>query len=174
MTFQIQKDRMTRSTCFTRYFCVYWILILIIINLFCPILDELLMTFLIDCRWLLSMHCTWCLSLPRTTSSEILGAHPVYMVRYLLFCASGFYISSNMCIWGEGRNECTSRIKLDCTRLSLNYLSINLNYLVNNFRKEFLLLNWITALLHFQISVEQSRLDCLWFLLLNALSVTFS
>ena len=150
MTFQIQKDRMMRSTCFTRYFCVYWILISIIINLFCPIFDELLMTFLLDCRWL-STHCTWCLFLPRTTSSKILGAHPLYMVRYLFFCAGGFYMSSNMCIWGEGRNECTSCIKLDCTRLSLNYLSINLNYLVNNFMTEFLLLNWITALLHFQI-----------------------
>ena len=132
MTFQIQKDRMTRSTCFARYFSVYLILILIIINLF-PILDELPMTFLLDCHWLLSRHCTWCLSLPRTTSSEILGAHPLYMVRYLLFCANGFYMSSNMYIWGEGRNECTSCIKLDCTRLSLNYLSINLDYLVNNF-----------------------------------------
>ena len=149
MTFQIQKDQMTRSICFARYFCVYWILILIIINLFCPIFDELLMTFLLDCRWL-STHCTWCLFLPRTTSSKILGAHPLYMVRYLFFCAGGFYMSSNMCIWGEGRNECTSHIKLYCTRLSLNYLSINLDYLVNNFLTEFLLLNWITALLHFQ------------------------
>ena len=149
MTFQIQKDRMTRSTCFARYFSVYWILILIIINLF-PILDELPMTFLLDCRWLLSRHCTWCLSLPRTTSSEILGAHALYMVRCLLFCSNGFYMSSNMYIWREGRNECTSRIKLDCTRLSWNYLSINLNYLVNNFMTEFLLLNWITALLRFQ------------------------
>ena len=114
-----------------------------------PNFDELLMTFLLDCRWL-STHCTWCLFLPRTTSSKILGAHPLYMVRYLFFCAGGFFMSSNMCIWGEGRNECTSHIKLYCTRLSLNYLSINLDYLINNFLTEFLLLIWITALLHFQ------------------------
>lgn len=49
------------------------------VNLFCPIFDKLLLFFLLDCCWL-STDRTWCLFLPATASSEILGAHPLYMV----------------------------------------------------------------------------------------------
>lgn len=38
----------------------------------------------------LSTNCTWCLFLPANTSSEILGAHPLYMVRFYCYLPTVF------------------------------------------------------------------------------------